>query len=116
MVYLWWMLKIGVIGAGHLGKFHLNNWMEIDGVTVVGFCDTDDATAKAVSEKYKIKRFSSPEELLDNVDAVDIVAPTTHHFELCAMAVRKGKHVFVEKPLANTPDEAKTLLKLVKES
>jgi len=110
------MLKIGVIGTGHLGKFHLNNWMEIEGVTVAGFCDTDDAIAKAVSEKYKIKRFSSPEELLDHVDAVDIVAPTTYHYELCAMALRKGKHVFVEKPLANTPDEAKALLKLVKES
>ncbi len=110
------MLKIGVIGAGHLGKFHLNNWMEIEGVTVIGFCDTDDANAKAVMEKYKIRRFSSPEELLDNCDAVDIVAPTTFHFELCALALRKGRHVFVEKPLTNTMDEAKALLKLAKES
>lgn len=110
------MLKIGVIGTGHLGKFHLNNWMEIEGVTVAGFCDTDDANAKAVSEKYKIKRFSSPEELTDHCDAVDIVAPTSHHFDLCALALRKGKHVFVEKPLTNTMDEAKALLKLAKES
>jgi predicted dehydrogenase len=110
------MLKIGVIGAGHLGKFHLNNWMEMEGAEVVGFCDTDDANAASVEEKYKLKRFASPDELLDHCDAVDIVAPTTFHFELCALALRKGKHVFVEKPLTNTMEEAKSLLKLAKES
>jgi len=110
------MLKIGVIGAGHLGKFHLNNWAEIEGVQLVGFCDTDDANAKAVSEKYNIPRFDSTDELLDACDAVDIVAPTTLHFELCEAAIKKGRHVFVEKPLANTMDEAKVLVKLAKEA
>jgi predicted dehydrogenase len=110
------MLKIGLIGAGHLGKFHLNNLIEIEGVQVVGFCDTDDANAKLVSEKYKLHRFLTVEELLDNCDAVDIVAPTTAHFALCEMALRKGKHVFVEKPLTQTMQEAKELLKLAKES
>ncbi len=110
------MLKIGVIGTGHLGKFHLNNWIEIPDVTVVGFYDTDEANAKLVSEKYKLKRFDTTEELLDNCDAVDIVAPTTYHYELCALALRKGKHVFVEKPLTNTMEEAKALLKLAVES
>ncbi len=110
------MLKIGLIGAGHLGKFHLNNWMEIEGVEVVGFYDTDVTNAKAVAEKYKIKNFAGAEELVDACDAVDIVAPTTFHFELCALALRKGRHVFVEKPLTNSMDEAKLLLKLAKES
>ncbi len=110
------MLKIGIIGVGHLGKFHLNNWLEIEDVTVVGFFDTDETNAKAVTEKYKIERFNTCEELLDNCDAVDIVAPTTQHYELCALALRKGKHVFVEKPLTNTMDEAKSLLKLAVES
>jgi predicted dehydrogenase len=110
------MLKIGIIGAGHLGKFHLNNWIEMPDVEVVGFCDTDENNAKSVIEKYKLKRFSTPEELLDNCDAVDIVAPTTYHYQLCEIALRKGKHVFVEKPLTNTMDEAKALLKLAKES
>lgn len=110
------MLKIGVIGAGHLGKFHLNNWIEIEDVRIVGFCDTDDKNATAVIEKYKIKRFATPEELIDECDAVDIVAPTTFHYDLCALALRKGKHVFVEKPLTNTMEEAKSLLKLAVES
>jgi predicted dehydrogenase len=110
------MLKIGVIGAGHLGKFHLNNWAAIEGVQLIGFCDTDDANAAVVAEKYGIPRFVTTDELLDACDAVDIVAPTTFHFELCEAAIKKGKHVFVEKPLANTMEEARTLVKLAKEA
>lgn len=110
------MLKIAVFGAGHLGKFHLNNWLEIEGISLVGFYDPDDHNALSVSEKYKLKRFTDAEELMDACDAVDIVAPTIYHFELCDMALRKGKHVFVEKPLANTMEEARMLVKLAKES
>ena len=110
------MLKIAVFGAGHLGKFHLNNWLEIDGVTLVGFYDPDDKNAAIVEEKYNLKRFTDTEKLLDAADAVDIIAPTIYHYELCDLALRKGKHVFVEKPLANTMDEARMLVKLAKES
>ena len=110
------MLKIGVIGAGHLGKFHLSNWAAIDGVQLVGFTDIDDANAEQVTLKYQIPRFSDVENLIDACDALDIVAPTSLHFELCELAIKKGKHVFVEKPLANTMEEAKTLVKLAKEA
>lgn len=110
------MLKIGLLGAGHLGKFHLNNWQEIENIEFVGFYDPDELNAQKVEEKYKIKKFNSPEELIECCDAVDIVAPTTQHFHLCELALKKGKHVFVEKPLANTMDEARLLLKLAKES
>ncbi len=110
------MLKIGIIGVGHLGKFHINNWLEIEDIELIGFCDTDDANAKNVIEKYALKRYDTPESLLQQCDAVDIVAPTIYHYELCALALRMGKHVFVEKPLTNTMDEAKSLLKLAVES
>lgn len=110
------MLKVGVFGVGHLGKFHLNNWKEIPDVELVGFYDPDDATAAEVSVKYNLKRFDDPDKLLKAIDAADIVAPTDHHFQLCEKAIKKGKHVFVEKPLANTMKEAHTLVKLVKES
>ncbi len=110
------MLRIGVLGVGHLGKFHLNNWKEIDDVTLVGFFDPDDNNARSVEEKYGLTRYSTAEQLVDACDAVDIVAPTPHHFNLCSLALRKGKHVFVEKPLANTMEEARTLVKLAKES
>jgi len=110
------MLKIGVFGVGHLGKFHLNNWKEIKDVELVGFYDPNDSMAQEVSDKYQLARFLDPEKLIDACDAVDIVAPTTFHFDLCQKAIRKGKHVFVEKPLANTIEEAKTLVNLARES
>ena len=110
------MLKIGVFGVGHLGKFHLNNWKEIKDIELVGFYDPNDSAAQEVSEKYQIPRFLDPERLMDVCDAVDIVAPTNFHFDLCEKAIKRGKHVFVEKPLANTMDEARILVKLVKES
>lgn len=110
------MLKVGIFGVGHLGKFHLNNWKEIKQVEVVGFYDPNDVAAQEVSQKYQLARFLDPGALMDAVDAIDVVAPTNYHFNLCKLAIRKGKHVFVEKPLANTMDEARELLKLTKES
>jgi predicted dehydrogenase len=110
------MLKVGVFGTGHLGKFHLNNWKLIPEAEIVGFFDPSDITAAEVEEKYRIKRYTDALQLLDVCDAVDIIAPTPYHFSLCEMAIRRGKHVFVEKPLANNMEEARTILKLVKES
>lgn len=110
------MLKVGVFGTGHLGKFHLNNWKEIEQVELVGFFDPNDAIAAAVEEKYQLKRFATAEALLDVIDAADIVAPTNFHFDLCEKAIRKGKHVFVEKPLANTISEGRKIVKMAREA
>jgi predicted dehydrogenase len=110
------MLKIGIFGVGHLGKFHIDNWKNIEQVTIVGFYDPNDAVANEVSTNYQLKRYLSIDELLDQVDAVDVVTPTQFHFEVCEAALRKSKHVFVEKPLANNMEEATSLLKLTKEA
>ena len=110
------MLKVGVFGVGHLGKFHLNNWKEIPEVELVGFYDPNDETAEEVVAKYQIKRFINEDKLIAASDAIDIIAPTNFHFELCEKAIRKGRHVFVEKPLANAMDEAHQLVKLAQES
>jgi predicted dehydrogenase len=110
------MLKVGVFGVGHLGKFHVNNWKEIPEVELVGFYDPNDETAAEVAAKYQIKRFEDEDKLVAASDAIDIIAPTHFHFELAEKAIRKGRHVFVEKPLANTMDEAHQLVKLAQES
>lgn len=110
------MLKVGVFGAGHLGKFHLTNWQEIADSEIVGFFDPNDDTAMEVAEKYQIPRFLDAALLMEACDAIDVAAPTNFHFEICEAAIKKGKHVFVEKPLANTMTEATSLVKLAAES
>ncbi|CAN5172289.1 Gfo/Idh/MocA family oxidoreductase [soil metagenome] len=110
------MLKVGVLGVGHLGKFHLNNWKEIEDVKLVGFFDPSDENALSVAETFGLKRFTSAAALISACDAVDIVAPTTFHHQLCKSAILKSKHVFVEKPLANSMEEAREIVKLVKEA
>lgn len=110
------MLKVGIFGVGHLGKFHLNNWKEIEGVKIVGFFDPNNDVAKDVAATYGIKRFLDEDKLIDACDALDVVVPTDWHFDICMKVVRKGKHIFVEKPLCNTIKEAKTLMNMVREA
>lgn len=110
------MLKIGIFGAGHLGKFHINNWKEIEGVEIVGFYDPNEVTSAEVSEKFGIKHFSDIDQLIEEIDAADIITPTQFHFPVCEKLLRKSKHVFVEKPMVNDMDEAKKIIKLVNEA
>jgi predicted dehydrogenase len=110
------MLNVGVFGTGHLGKFHLNNWKEIKEVNLKGFYDPSDSIAAEVEAKYGLKRYTSINALLDVIDIADIVAPTPQHFEICEAAIRKGKHVFVEKPLANTIEEGKKIVQMAREA
>ncbi len=110
------MLRVGIFGTGHLGKFHLNNWKEIENITLAGFFDPDDNTAQKIIDTYGLKRYLEEDELVHACDLVDVVSPTNYHFDICAKAIRNGKHVFVEKPMANTMDEAHELVKLVQES
>lgn len=83
---------------------------------MVGFYDPSDENAAVIAKQYKLKRFTSINKLIEACDAADVVAPTTSHYALCKAAILKSKHVFVEKPLANTMEEAKELLKLAKEA
>lgn len=110
------MLKIGIFGTGHLGKFHVANWLEIEDIEIVGFYDPNDSNATETIEKYGIRRFDDMESLMDQVDAVDVITPTQFHFPVCELALRKSKHVFVEKPLTSNLDEASKLIKLVQEA
>ncbi|MEN9597925.1 MAG: hypothetical protein RL596_236 [Bacteroidota bacterium] len=110
------MLKVGVFGVGHLGKFHLNNWREIEGVKLVGFFDPNNDNANAVTDQYGLKRFMDEDKLIDACDAIDVITPTNHHFDICMKAIRKGKHVFVEKPITHTIKEGRDLVDMVREA
>ena len=110
------MLKIGVLGAGHLGKIHLNCIKQIEEYDLVGFFDPAGQTAKQVEEEIGVKCFDSVDSLIDAVDVVDIVTPTIRHFECASKALQKRKHVFIEKPIVATPEEANALKKLADEA
>lgn len=106
------MLKVGLLGAGHLGKIHLRLLKEIPSIDLVGFFDKDEKVAAAVAEEYGVKAFSSMDALIAEIDALDIVTPTINHYICGEKALLAGKHIFVEKPLAHTLEEAEKLLKL----
>jgi predicted dehydrogenase len=110
------MLKVGIFGVGHLGKFHVSNWKEIEGVKIVGFFDPNNDNANEVINTHGLKRFSDEEKLIEACDIIDVITPTDLHYEVCMMAIRKGKHVFVEKPLAHTLQEGKDLVNMVREA
>lgn len=110
------MLNLGLFGVGHLGKIHLSQWLTLQEVNIAGFYDPDDRQAAAIENEFGLERFDDPAALMQRIDAADIVAPTTQHFGLCEMAIRHNKHVFVEKPMANSMEEADAILKLLSES
>lgn len=110
------MLKIGVLGAGHLGKIHIRCIKEISQFELIGFYDTDDENSKKVEAEFQIKRFHDLSELIDLVDVVDIVTPTVSHFSCASQAMKKFKHVFIEKPLVTTVEEAKELIAIANEA
>ena len=110
------MLKIGVLGAGHLGKIHIRLLKEISTAELVGFYDHHPGASDEVEKEFGVKRFNSYEELLREVDAIDIVVPTVSHYECAVKAIKQSKHVFVEKPLTNTVAEGKKLVSLVNEA
>jgi predicted dehydrogenase len=108
-------LKIGVLGAGHLGKIHIRLLQELDTLfELVGFYDSDAKIAELVSEKFGIKSFDNIEELLDAAQVVVIVTPTVTHFALAQQALQRGKHIFIEKPLTETLEEGAALVDLAR--
>lgn len=110
------MLKIGVIGAGHLGKIHIKCIRDIANYELVGFYDRDKENAKKAASEFNIKAFASAEELIDAADVVDIVTPTLSHYDYAVSAIKRSKHLFIEKPITNTVDEAKSLMELMHEA
>lgn len=108
------MLKVGVLGAGHLGKIHLRLLQQSQKYDLIGFFDSDSENAKKVASELGHTCFDTVDALIDSVDVVDIVTPTVSHFYSAKMAIEKGKHVFLEKPITHTLAEAEELLLLEK--
>ena len=110
------MLRIGVLGAGHLGKIHIKCIQQIASYDLVGFYDPDDENATLVEKEFGIRRYDNLSELIDDVEVVDIVTPTISHFECASEALKKTRHVFIEKPVVTSLDEARKLIALSEEA
>ena len=106
------MLKVGVLGAGHLGKIHLRLLNQSEKYELVGFYDAFEENANKVAAEFGYKKFDSIAELIAAVDVVDIVTPTMQHFECAKQVIEAGKHIFIEKPISNTVAEAEEIIAL----
>ncbi len=103
-------IKVGVIGVGHLGELHLKKYQSIPEAELTGFFDVNEDINKSISDDYGIRSCSSVDELLNQVDAVSIVVPTTGHRDAAVIAAEKGIHIFVEKPIASSLEEADDII------
>jgi predicted dehydrogenase len=105
-------LKVGIIGTGHLGKFHIKMLTQIDNCEVVGVFDANPDVAKDAGNEFKVKVFDTLDELLDSIEAVSIAAVTGAHYELAKKCLLKGLHVFLEKPITAGIHEAEEIVKI----
>jgi predicted dehydrogenase len=109
------MLKVGVLGAGHLGKIHLRLLQQSDKYELVGFYDENHDNGAKIAAEFGYKQFDTIAKLIHAVDVIDIVTPTLSHYKCAKVSIKSGKHVFIEKPISTTVEEAKEIIALAKE-
>ena len=108
-------LKVGVIGTGHLGRLHAKLYNQVEDASLIGIYDEDKDKAHNLAKELECEAFENIENLIDNVEALNIVTPTTTHHKIALMALKKKKHIFIEKPITKTEQEAQDLIRLAKE-
>ena len=108
-------LRVGVVGVGHLGRFHVQKYADMSDVDLVGIVDINQKQAQEIANQYHTKVFATAEELYQQVDAVSVVVPTVDHYQVACQALNSGIHVLLEKPIAATVAEAEELVRLAEE-
>jgi len=106
--------KIGVVGAGHLGRHHIKHLSKHSDVEFVGVFDVNKESLKNICSEFSVDPIENLENLIDSCDGVHIVTPTNTHFDIAKKFLKNKKDVFVEKPMTNTVDEALSLVSLAK--
>jgi predicted dehydrogenase len=109
------MLKVGVLGAGHLGKIHLRLLQQSEKLELVGFYDENQENGAKIAAEFGYTQFDTIAKLIHAVDVIDIVTPTLSHYKCARVAIKSGKHVFIEKPISNTVEEAEEIIALANE-
>jgi predicted dehydrogenase len=103
-------LKAGVVGAGVFGGYHAKKYVELPGVELVAVFDIDLVRAQALGEPLGAKAYDDMDAFLAAVDVVTVATPAVHHAKAALAALKAGKPVYCEKPLAVTPEEADALI------
>ncbi|MBN1999355.1 Gfo/Idh/MocA family oxidoreductase [candidate division KSB1 bacterium] len=106
------MKKIGIVGVGKLGNYHCNALTQIPEAELTGILDTDKNRAAEIAQKYNCQNFTNLEHMLDAVDVVGVIVPTTSHLDVAKPALERGMPVFVEKPIAGTVEQAREMLEI----
>ncbi len=109
------MIRIGVVGVGHLGQHHARKFLNIKGCKLIGIYDRNQARAQQISDELSVASYPSYDALLSDIDAIDIAATTSWHYELAKTALLAGKHVFLEKPITSELAEAEELVNLAEQ-
>ena len=109
-------MKIGLVGLGHLGKIHLKLLNDSLFFSIAGIFDIDKELTNQLASQYQTHACESYTDLIELCDAICIVTPTPTHFDLASQAIKKGKHVFIEKPATDTLEDAKKLISLAREA
>jgi predicted dehydrogenase len=105
-------VKIGVAGVGHLGRLHAMQLKEIAEADFIGIYDVNSQRGGEIGREFNVAVFEDFSAMLEAADAVSIVTPTIHHFEYAQKALNAGRHVFIEKPMTETPEQAEELISL----
>ena len=108
-------LRVGVIGVGHLGEYHVQKYKAIPTAELVGVVDTDLERANEIARRYGTRVFRERSELLDRVDGVSLVVPTEMHFDVAKDILSKGVHLLIEKPITYKAEPADTLIRMARE-
>jgi len=108
-------IKVGVVGVGHLGKLHAKLYNQVENAELVGVIDLDSEKAESIAKEFGCKKYDSVDALFKDVDAVNIVTPTMSHHKIAVSAIKNKKHLFIEKPVTATEEQAQDLIKLSKE-
>jgi len=108
------MLKVGVVGCGHLGKIHIKLLIQSKNYSLSGIYDSNSKISELAALDFKCKAYQTFESMLEEIDVLDIVTPTPSHFEYAKIAIEKGIHVFIEKPVCSNIFESNELINISK--
>ena len=110
------MIKVGIIGVGHLGEIHLKLILSSTYFDLIGFYETNLEKADLISKKYQVNFFNSIKDLSENIQAVIICTPTINHHETATFFLKNNIHVFIEKPITTNLKEANELVQLAEDN